>query len=55
MSSDRRGQSLLELALLLGAAVIAASLMVGYVRGAIAANVKLTELQLNGSMRDNRP
>ncbi len=45
----------METALLLGAVVVAASLMAGYVRGSLRASVKVTEVQLNGAMADNRP
>lgn len=51
----RAGQHLLEWTLLFAAVVAAAQLMTFYVRDALAAKVKSTELQLNGAMRDNRP
>ena len=35
--------------------VIAALLMREYVRDAMRAGVKTTEMQLNGAMQDNRP
>ena len=50
-----RGQYCLEWAVLVSAVVIAGMLMRGYVRGALRANVKSTEMQLNGAMQDNRP
>lgn len=37
------------------ALVIAVVLTRGYVRGALRAGVKTTEMQLNGAMQDNRP
>ena len=52
---SRRGQYTLELVVLLSAMAIAAAMMAGYVRGAMRANVKSTEMQLNGAMQDNRP
>ena len=52
---SRGGQYTLEFVVLLAAVSIAATLMAGYVRGAIRANVKSTEMQLNGAMQDNRP
>ena len=51
----QRGQYALEVCILLAAVVVAATLMTKYVRGAMRANVKMTEMQLNGAMRDNRP
>ncbi|MDP3703231.1 MAG: hypothetical protein Q8R78_02460 [Candidatus Omnitrophota bacterium] len=50
-----RGQYTLEWGILVSAVVIAGVLMRGYVRGALRANVKSTEMQLNGAMQDNRP
>ncbi len=50
-----KGQYTIEWAVLMAAVVIAAMLMRGYVRGALRANVKSTEMQLNGAMLDNRP
>lgn len=55
MLRSRRGQYAVETAMLFAAVAIAAVLMRLYVRQAIAANVKSTEMQLNGAMRDNRP
>ena len=52
---NQRGQYALEVCILLAAVVVAATLMTKYVRGAMRANVKMTEMQLNGAMRDNRP
>ena len=52
---NRQGQYALEVCILLAAVVVAASLMARYVRGSLRANVKMTEMQLNGAMRDNRP
>ena len=54
-SSSEQGQYTLEWAVLVSAVVIAAVLMRGYVTGALRANVKSTEMQLNGAMQDNRP
>ena len=53
--SSERGQYCLEWGILVAAVVIAGVLMRGYVRGALRANVKSTEMQLNGAMLDNRP
>ena len=50
-----RGSYTLEWTILLSAVVIAAVLMRTYVRDAIRAGIKSTEIQLNGAMRDNRP
>lgn len=52
---DRNGQHTIEWAVLVTAMVIAGTMMLTYVRDALRANVKLTEIQLNGAMRDNRP
>lgn len=52
---DRNGQYTIEWAVLVTAMVIAGTLMLSYIRDALRANVKLTEIQLNGAMRDNRP
>lgn len=52
---SRQGEYALEVCILLAAVVVAATLMTKYVRGAMRANVKMTEMQLNGAMRDNRP
>ena len=52
---SRKGQYALEVAILLAAVVTAATLMARYVRGSLRANVKITEMQLNGAMWDNRP
>ena len=49
------GQYALEVAILIAAVVIAASLMARYVRGSMRANVKMTEMQLNSAINDNRP
>jgi len=49
------GQYTLEWAVMMSAAVIAAMLMRHYVRDAMRANIKSTEMQLNGAMHDNRP
>lgn len=49
------GQSALEVTILLAAVVVAATLMAPYVRGSLRANVKITEMQLNGAMQDHRP
>lgn len=49
------GQSAVEAAMVIGAVVLAASMMAIYVRGSLRANVKLTEMQLNGAIQDNRP
>jgi len=54
-SSSKRGQYTLEWGVVVAAVVIAAVLMRGYVQGALRANVKSTEMQLNGAMLDNRP
>jgi len=54
-SSSERGQYTLEWGILVSAVVIAAMLMRDYVQGALRANVKSTEMQLNGAMNDNRP
>ncbi len=53
--SGCKGQYTVEWAVLMAAAVIAATLMRTYVRGAMRANIKSTEMQLNGAMFDNRP
>lgn len=50
-----KGQFTLEWAVLLIAVVTAMLLMRPYVRDAMRANVKSTEIQLNTAMRDNRP
>lgn len=55
MAQHRSGQYTFEWTLLMSAAVIAAVLMSGYVRNALRAGVKTTEMQLNGAMNDNRP
>jgi len=52
---NRKGQYTMEWAVLMSAAVIAALMMRSYVRDAMRANVKSTEMQLNGAMHDNRP
>jgi len=49
------GQYTMEWGMMMAALVIAAILMNGYVRQAMRAGVKTTEMQLNGAMRDNRP
>ncbi|GEM_PF-5306170 len=59
-SSSRRpyfepGQSTLEAVVLVVAVVTSAMLMVRYVKESMRANVKMTEMQLNGAMGDNRP
>jgi len=54
-SSSEQGQYTLEWGVVVAAVVIAAVLMRGYVHGALRANVKSTEMQLNGAMLDNRP
>lgn len=54
-SSSEHGQYTLEWGIVVAAAVIAAVLVRGYVHGALRANVKSTEMQLNGAMLDNRP
>jgi len=51
----QKGQTALELAVLFAAMAAASSLMATYVRHAMRANVKATEMQLNGAMKDNRP
>ncbi len=51
----RRGQYLLEWALLFTAVVVAAGVMTYFVKDSLAARVKGTEMQLNGAMHDNRP
>lgn len=51
----RAGQSALEAAVLGAAVVVAASMMAAYVRGSLRANVKMTEMQLNSAIVDNRP
>ena len=55
MRRSQAGVYALECAILLAAVVAAAVLMAGYIRGSMRANVKMTEMQLNGAMRDNRP
>ena len=52
---NRRGQFTMEWAVLLAAVVIAAIVMRDYVFDAMRANVKFTEMQLNGAIHDNRP
>ena len=52
---DESGQHLLEWVLLFMAVVVAAKVMSAYVHNALAANVKTTEMQLNGAMHDNQP
>jgi len=49
------GQYAMEWAVLMSAAAIAAMFLRGYVRDSLRANVKSTEMQLNGAMQDNRP
>ena len=53
--TNERGQYTMEHAVLFAAMAIAATLMATYVRQAMRANVKVTELQLNSAMQDNRP
>ena len=50
-----KGQYTVEWSVLVAAMVISAMLMRGYVLDALRANVKSTEMQLNGAMQDNRP
>ena len=52
---SRGGQTAVELTVLFAAMAAAAALMTTYVRHAMRANVKATEMQLNGAMKDNRP
>ena len=52
---NARGQYTMEWAVMTAAFVIAAMLMRGYVKNAMRAGVKTTEMQLNGAMVDNRP
>ncbi len=49
------GQYSLEWIVLFIAVAAAGILMRDYVRHAMRANVKSTEMQLNGAMNDNRP
>lgn len=58
MRAQRRavcGQYTIEVSVLLAAIVIAAVLMAPHVRGSLRANVKITEMQLNSAIEDNRP
>jgi uncharacterized protein (UPF0333 family) len=50
-----RGQYTLEWAVMFMAVVAALALMLTYVRDAMRAGVKSTEMQLNSAMQDNRP
>ena len=52
---DRRGQYTLEWAMVFTAVVLAITAMATYVRNAMRATVKSTEIQLNSAMADNRP
>lgn len=59
-SSNRRpcfdaGQTALELSVLVVAVVTACMLMAQYVKESLRANVKMTEMQLNSGIEDNRP
>ncbi len=49
------GQYTMEMAVTMSAVAVAVILMAIYVRNALQANVKSTEMQLNGGMFDNRP
>jgi len=49
------GQYTMEMAVTMSAVAVAVILMAIYVRDALRANVKSTEMQLNGGMFDNRP
>ena len=51
----RTGAYTVEWAVMVTACVIAGLLMANYVKRALRANVKSTEMQLNGAMQDNRP
>lgn len=55
MIKIRRGQALFEWVLLFASVVAVMTAMISYVRQAVGANVKSTEMQLNGAMQDNRP
>ena len=50
-----RGQSTLEATVVVVAVVTSAMLMARYVKESMRANAKMTEMQLNGAMGDNRP
>jgi hypothetical protein len=45
----------MEWAVMMTAFIFAAILMREYVRDAMRAGIKTTEMQLNGAMQDNRP
>jgi len=51
----QKGTYTIEVSILLAACVVASLLMTKYVRASMRASVKMTEMQLNGAMRDNRP
>jgi hypothetical protein len=51
----RRGQSMVEYAVLIGAAALGIFMMSGYVFGAFGAHAKVMEEELNGAVLDNRP
>ena len=51
----RTGAYTLKWCVMVTAVIVAGLLMANYVRRALRANVKSTEMQLNGAMLDNRP
>ena len=53
--SSEQGQYTLEWVVVMAAMAVAVILMQDYVRGAFRADGKVTEMQLNGAMQDNRP
>ena len=55
VARGRSGQYTMEMAVTMWAIAVAVILMALYVRDALRANVKSTEMQLNGGMFDNRP
>ena len=55
MMAKPRGQSTLEWSILMAAMVAAMLLTRSYVTQAMRANIKSTEMQLNGAMQENRP